>query len=479
MVGFPDISIDQSSDAPAYRQIAHALAAAIENGSLQRGQRLPATRELAGYLQMNRATISAAYALLEQSGLIQGHVGRGSFVSESVENGHSLQTRLSDPVPVNFASSRPAADAFPLASFRRLSRDVIESEEASEILQLGSPYGYAPLRRYLLDKARAAGIAKPGDDVLIANGCQQALDLVARRFAGPHAKVVCEDPVYHGLLGVFARSGCQVFSVPMGADGLDLDALEGLLVQHRPGLIVVTPSYQNPTGATMPLDRRKRLVELAQGSGALVVESDLYSELRYAGEPLPTLKQLDGEGRTLLLSSYSKISFPGLRVGWVIGPRETVAQMAEEKQISDLHSDQLSQAVLLRFAQSGELARHIGRTCEAGRLRVEAAMDSCRACLPEGCLWTRPEGGMSLWITLPAPLSSEALLAAVRPQGVDFVPGRQFSLTGAHGRSLRISFGGLSPEKIRRGLRIIGEAAKRQVTASLQAWDSEPAVALV
>ncbi len=479
MVGFPEISIDQSSDAPAYRQIADALTLAIENGSLQRGQRLPATRELAGYLGMNRATISAAYALLEQSGLIQGHVGRGSFVSESLEPAHSPRLRSSESPAVNFASSRPAADAFPLASFRRLSRAVIESEEASEILQLGSPHGYTPLRRYLLEEAGLAGVAKPGDDVLITNGCQQALDLVARRFAGPNTKVICEDPVYHGLLGVFARSGCQVLSAPMGADGLDLDVLERLCVQHRPGLIVVTPSYQNPTGATMPLEKRRRLVELASRAGALLIESDLYSELRYTGEALPTLKQLDGEGRTLLLSSYSKISFPGLRVGWVIGPRETVAQMAEEKQISDLHSDQLSQAVLLRFAQSGELERHIERTCETGRLRLEAAAEACRTFLPEGCVWTRPTGGMSLWITLPPPLSAEALLAAVRPQGVDFVPGRQFSLAGGHGRSLRISFGGLAPEKIRHGLRIIGEAAKRQQTASLHAWDSEPAVALV
>jgi 2-aminoadipate transaminase len=153
--------------------------------------------------------------------------------------------------------------------------------------------------------------------------------------------------------------------------------------------------------------------------------------------------------------------------------------MAEEKQISDLHSDQLSQAVLLRFAQSGELDRHVERTREMGRQRLDAALESCEAYLPEGCGWTRPAGGMSLWITLPAPLSAEALLAAVRPQGVDFVPGRQFSLNQGHSRSLRISFGGLSPERIRRGLRIVGEAARRQLAVSLNSWDSEPAVALV
>ena len=479
MVGFPEISIDQSSEAPVYRQIADAVALAIGKGTLLRGQRLPATRELAGHLHMNRATISAAYALLEESGLIQGHVGRGSFVSESLGAAQTPRTQLGDSLSVNFATSRPAAEAFPLASFRRVSRAVVESEEASEILQLGSPYGYQPLRRYLLEKARADGIAQAGDDILITNGCQQALDLLVRSFAAAGAKVICEEPVYHGLLRVFARSGCQVLPAPVGPNGPDLDILEGLTVQHRPGLIVVTPSFQNPTGATMTLDGRRRLVEVAAASGALLVESDIYSELRYAGAALPTLKQLDGAGRTLLLGSYSKISFPGLRVGWVIGPRETVAQMAEEKQISDLHSDQLSQAVLLRFAQSGELERHLERTREAGAQRLIAALESCETYLPEGCAWTRPEGGMNLWITLPAPLSAEALLAAVRPLGVDFLPGRQFSLSQGHGRSLRISFGGLSPEKIRYGLRIVGEAAKRQVAASVNNWDSEPAVALV
>ncbi|MFL6416957.1 MAG: PLP-dependent aminotransferase family protein [Bryobacteraceae bacterium] len=474
-----DISIDQSSDAPAYRQIADALALAIENGSLHRGQRLPATRELAGHLRMNRATVSAAYALLEQAGLIQGHVGRGSFVSESLELAHGTRKQSGDSLDLNFASSRPAGEAFPLASFRRLSRAVIESEEATDILQLGSPYGYSALRRYLLEKARADGTASSDDDILITNGCQQALDLLARSFGGSNTKVVCEDPVYHGLLRVFSRAGCQLLPASVRSNGLDLDVLEGLLIQHRPGLIVVTPSYQNPTGTSIATEGRKRLVQMASAAGALLIEIDIYSELRYEGEASPTLKQLDGNGRTLLLGSYSKISFPGLRVGWVVGPRETIARMAEEKQISDLHSDQLSQAVLLRFAQSGELDRHLERTRVTGRQRLAAALESCQSYLPDGCRWTRPAGGMSLWITLPAPLSAEALLGAVRRHGVDFMPGRQFSLTGGHGRSLRISFGGLSPDKVRHGLRIIGEAAKRQLAFSLAHWDSEPAVALV
>lgn len=479
MIGFPDIPVDQSSDAPVYRQIADAVAAAIGNGRLQRGEKLPATRELAGRLGMNRATISAAYALLEESGLIEGHVGRGSFVSEATGQPGRSRPNDSGSAAINFASSRPASDAFPLASFRRISRSVIESNEAGDILQLGSPYGYGPLRRYLLESLRTAGIARAGDDLLITSGCQQALDLIARTLASNGTPVVCEDPVYHGLLRVLERVGCRVIPVRVGPCGLDLDALAAVLSTQKVRLIVLTPSYQNPTGATMPFENRERLVQMAQGAGVVIVESDIYSELRYSGESLPTLKRLDETGRSLLLGSYSKISFPGLRVGWVVGPKETIARLAEEKQISDLHSDQLSQAVLLSFAQSGELARHLERTRAAGRERLAAALESCQAYLPEGSTWTSPEGGMCLWITLPALLSAEALLPRVRRLGVDFLPGRQFSSGDAYPDCLRISFGGLSPDQIRRGLRILGEAAREELSASLDTSDFERAMALV
>jgi 2-aminoadipate transaminase len=218
--------------------------------------------------------------------------------------------------------------------------------------------------------------------------------------------------------------------------------------------VLVTPDFQNPTGVSMPVAERKQLLAIARRAGATVIENAIYGELRYRGAPLPSLKQLDPTAQVLLLGSYSKVSFPGLRVGWVIGPRPAIARLAELKQISDLHSDQLSQAILLRFAQSGELQKHIENTKVAGLDRLRAAIDACERFFPAGAQFTRPDGGMNLWIWMPSSISIEALLARVEAKGVSFMPGRYFSNSQ---QGLRLSFGALSPGQIEQGIRIIGE----------------------
>ncbi len=457
--------------------------------------RLPATRELAGLLKVNRATVSAAYALLEESGLIEGHVGRGSFAIRPISPAPPAQTldwstvlpatQPAEAAPalgsirINFGSSRPNGQAFPLPAIRECARQVLDGPEASEVLQLGSSYGYGPLRRYLLEGAGNEGIARPNDEVMVTNGCQQALDLVSRVFSSISGGVALEDPSYHGLLRVFSRQNLPIWPIPVTAEGLDLAALEETLVRHRPRLLVVTPSFQNPTGATLPLSSRKRLLKIAESYGVVVVENDIYSQLRYTGEAIPSLKQLDATGNVILLRSYSKIAFPGLRVGWVIAPREMISRLAEEKHTADLHSDQLSQAVLLRFAQSGELARHLEQTCQAGAERLKTAFEACQRYLPTRAKFTRPEGGMSLWIELPAPLRTDAVLERSRELGVDFLPGRTFSLSNSHQRAFRLCFGGLAPDCIETGFRLIGEA----ITAELASHEArkfvEPAMALV
>ncbi|MGI8962317.1 MAG: PLP-dependent aminotransferase family protein, partial [Bryobacteraceae bacterium] len=388
--------------------------------------------------------------------------------------GHSIYE-----TEINFANSRPAEDEFPLAQFRRTSKQVIDGPDAAEILQLGSPHGYGPLRRYLLEQATAAGVARLGDDLIITNGCQQGLDLLARLFARGGESVVLEDPVYHGVVRVFSRAGANIISIDLGETGIDVNRLDEAVLQHRPRLLVLTPSFQNPTGVTIPFEHRKRIVELAQRSGVVLIENDIYSELRYRGTSLPTLKEVDETGNTILLRSYSKVSFPGLRVGWIIAPRAVIECLAEAKQISDLHSDQLSQAVLLRFAESGELSQHIERTRRAGRERLNAVLRACATYLPSGTKFTRPEGGMSLWVELPAPLNAENLLNRAQERGVNFLPGRYFSARRTHARGLRLSFGGLAPEQITRGIQILGEAAQRELTASAVSANFEPAAALV
>lgn len=465
--------LDPALEQPIYKQLAAQIQGLIDRNVLRPGEKLPPTRELAGQLGLNRTTISAAYSMLERSGSIDGQVGRGSFVAQTTAAQHGD----ADPEgPISFASSRPPAEEFPLDGFRRLAKEVIDGPQASDLLQLGSSLGYAPLRRFLLVESQRLNQAHPGDEVLVTNGCQQALDLIAREFAPRGSTVVLEDPVYHGMLRAFERTGADVLGVPVDEHGIDPLFLERLLERRRPAVLAVTPTFQNPTGATLTLERRRKIAELAERHGCLLVEVDVYTALRYAGTELPPVKSL-AHGPALLLGSYSKVSFPGLRVGWIVGPRAIIARLGEAKEISDLHSDQLSQAVLLRFAESGELSRHVARSQASGAARLESLLLACERWLPEGARWTRPEGGMNVWVELPPPLDADTILKATQERGVTFITGRHFSTRNTHKRALRLSFGALTPEQIEHGIRIIGEAAAEQMaTPGMPGEELKPAL---
>lgn len=447
------IQLDEQSEKPLYRQLYEAIRASIISGALASGERLPPTRELAGTLGLNRTTISAAYELLESDGLISGHVGRGSFVSF-----RGPQDDL-----ISFSQSRPSELLFPLEAFRSSCLDVISGPEALAILQLGPSMGYGPLRRYLMEQARAEGSAQSGDDLAVTNGCQQALDLLQRTLVSPGDVVVVEDPVYPGLRNVFGTAGARLVGVPVGTDGMDLTALARTLRQERPRLLVLTPNFQNPTGAAMPLAARSEVLRLARENGTLIVENDIYGALRYEGEALPTLKQLDTNGDVILLGSFSKIAFPGLRVGWVIGQQAILRKLGDAKQACDLHTDQLSQAVLLRFAESGRLAAHRDRMLTAGRERLRAALAGCAKHLPAGSSYTRPEGGMNLWVRLPEGIDAGEMLQRAQRAGVQYTPGRTFNVTRDHADALRLSFAGLAPERIERGLSILGRVFREEL----------------
>ncbi|MBI3680846.1 MAG: PLP-dependent aminotransferase family protein [Acidobacteria bacterium] len=488
----PSLQLDARSETPLYRQLYEQLRSLIQSGLIQRGERLPATRELAGWLGLNRATVSAAYELLESDGLIKGHVGRGSFV----EGGQTPLSRIAWqelaeapaaglPAPalgsegISFASSRPDEALFPLSEFRACCEEVISADGLSTILQLGSPAGHAPLRQYLLGEAHVDGNARAGDDVVITSGCQQALDLLARVLIRPGDPVVVEDPVYPGLRDLFTAAGARLMGAPVGPQGPELHVLERLLEAEHPRLLVVSPNFQNPTGATMPLEARERLLRLAYSAGVLVVENDIYGALRYEGEPLASLKHLDPAGEVIFLGSFSKAAFPGLRVGWVIGPPALMARLKEAKQRSDLHTDQLSQAVFFRFAESGRLAAHLDRVRVEGARRLAAVLAACREHLPEGSRWTQPEGGMNVWVRLPEPLDAGELLPRAERAGVNYLPGKYFAVGRAEPGALRLSFAGLPPERIREGVAILGEIFKNELGRVRAARLAEPARALV
>jgi DNA-binding transcriptional MocR family regulator len=463
--------VDPSSDVPLYRQLYEQIVDGIRRGLLANGERLPATRELAGQLGLNRTTVSAAYALLEENGFIQGHVGRGSFVCAAPALPKADGTAPETHELISFGSSRPAQGQFPLAEFQATCEEVITAPSAASILQLGSPTGYGPLRHYLLDEARAAGEAGPEDDVLITSGCQQALDLLQRVLGIAGDAVAVEDPVYHGLKNVFTRGGTHLIAIPMTEFGINIEAAKRVCAQDHPKLLAVTPNFQNPTGATLPLSSRQQLLRCAAENGVTIIENDIYGSLRYMGEPVATIKSLDPGANTVLIRSFSKIAFPGLRVGWIVAPRALIARLAEAKQWCDLHTDQLSQAILLRFAESGRLAAHAERVRRAGAERLSAVLAGCERHLPPGTSFTRPQGGMSLWVRLPEPLDAAELLPSAEREHVTYLPGNHFAISNYQRGTLRLSFGGLSPAFIEAGLgrlgRVFTDSLERARTVDL------------
>jgi 2-aminoadipate transaminase len=465
------MELDPRSDVPLYRQIYEHVRDLVRSGKLARGEKIPATREMAGLLGLNRATVAAAYELLEAERLITSHVGRGSFVTGGAAQAaagpdwRGLMTPwAAEPAPllaladdgISFAASRPSEQLFPLAEVREACAEVMAQPDLPGILQLGSPSGYEPLRRRLLDEARAEKTAGPGDGLMITNGCQQALDLIGRVLLRPGDTVAVEDPVYPGLRNLFANMGVQLAGVPAGEAGMDVEALGRVLEAGRVKLVVATSNFQNPTGGTLPPAERDSLLRAVAAAGAVLVENDIYGELRYSGEPLPALKTLDRRGGTVLLRSFSKIAFPGLRVGWVVAPQPVIERLVEAKQLADLHGDQLSQALLLRMLESGRLEAHRKRMVTAGAARLAATLEGCSRYLPQGTRFTRPQGGMNVWVELPAPLDAGELLPRAERAGVAYLPGKYFAVTRPAPHALRLSFAGLEPERIRAGLEILG-----------------------
>jgi len=443
---------------------------------------------LAGQLGLNRTTVSAAYDLLETEGLIRGEVGRGSYVCEGkartqepmnwsralTPSASAGTVAGSSDVSINFTSSRPSEKLFPLEDFRECCREVLEGRNLKTLMQLGSPRGYEPLRKYILDHAAALGTARETDDILITNGCQQALDLLRRALIHPGDKVAVEEPVYPGVRNLFLEAGAELIGVRVGPNGIELDSLAKAF-EAGAKTLVVTPCFQNPTGATIPAELRPRILAMDRAAGAVVIENDIYSELAYTRLEVPRLKQLDGN--VILLGSFSKIAFPGMRVGWILAPRPVIARVTELKQLSDLHTDHLSQAFLLKFAESGALDRHQKHVIATGREKLKAVDQACRRYLAD-CTWNLPAGGMNIWIDLPRGLDAVSLRGLAQQAGVDYLPGRYFSVSRSLDSGLRLSFAGLEPSEIRKGIEILGRLI-RDAMESRDDRASRPELALV
>ena len=357
------IALDSNLNKPLYVQIRDQIRERILSGALPVGDRLEPSRELAKQLGVHRTTVSNAYADLESEGLIEGTVGRGTFVAayaatlrqaapvrrraatefywdsffapdQEDDSLGRLMASAQEPGMISLAATHASSELSPMDLVRRATEAVLRREGA-KLLEYGSTGGYPPLKQYLQARLRRDGIAVEADELLITNGCQQSLDLLRRVLVGPYDAVACENPTYPGLWQVFDLPGVRLIGIPVGAEGMDLDYLEAILEQNKLKLILANPNFHNPTGRSMPLAGRKRLLELATRFQVPVAEDDIYGGLRYAGRELPPLKALDTAGLAIYLNSFSKIGFPGFRVGWIAASRRVIERLRTAKQRAD------------------------------------------------------------------------------------------------------------------------------------------------
>jgi DNA-binding transcriptional MocR family regulator len=469
------VQLDRESDEPLFRQLASQLRHSIETGRLAVGTRLPPERLFAVALGVNRTTILNAYDELKRDGLIEGHVGRGTTVTAPPDQppaerawSEGLRPASADPLIrdllgaddddiVSLALGLPGADLLPTRELAALHAEVF-AEMGPRAFMHTPTEGVPALREALAERLRRRGMAVEPHEVLVTSGSQQALDLVARAFLAPGDSVVVEEPTYVGMLQTLRAVGARPMAVPIDEEGLRVDRLESLLARVRPRFIYTLPTFQNPSGTVLSLARRRRLLELAAQYQVPIVEDDPYHELRYEGEPLPSLKALDRRGIVFHVATASKVLCPGFRLGWLAGPAALVRQLAIAKQAADLHPAAPGQWVLARALAGGLLDEHLARVRPAYRRRRDALLDALAPTTSLGVSWARPEGGIFLWGRLPAAISMARLLAEAARERVAFLPGSVFSSDGAAANGLRLNFSALPVDHLREGARRLARA---------------------
>ncbi|HEY9678094.1 MAG TPA: PLP-dependent aminotransferase family protein [Drouetiella sp.] len=483
---------------PMYARIMAGIRHAIQSGQLADNSRLPTNRELATLLKVDRSTISRAYLELSQSGLIDSHVGRGTYVRPTAMRQQSgaaarvsndsqiswtekfsdasracadLVARQPDSVEqdglISFAGGLPTEEFFPNSQFKRIVVELMESDYSAEMFGYsaaeGSPYLRTQVKRHLSQQ----GVSCNDDELLIVSGSQQGIDLVTDVFVNPDDTVLLEDPSYFWAICNFRARQARCIPVSLDDEGLRLEQLESLMSRQKAKLLYVMPNFQNPTGSTMSLTRRMALIDLALKYQVPILEDNFVGDLIYDGGALPPLISLPG-GKDVVIhqGTFSKALCPGLRLGWLVAPRAVTARLLLAKRTSDLSTNSIAQIILARYLEEGLYAQHLEHVRSNYRARRDAMLNALTSQFPLQSTetlkltWSKPDGGLFIWAKLPSGLSARELLVFAESQGVSFSPGDMFFVNGGNSEYFRLCFIQTDPSVIEKGIERLAKAVR-------------------
>lgn len=458
---------------PLYGRVRDAIAGRIAEGSFPPDMRLPTVRALAAILNLNARTVARAFKELGERGLIEANRGGGSHVARPGQPRRRTGGRKADsaaaiappgissrlfelaraPGVIAFTGNYPSVAASDAPVFQRGLAALMQGD-ADRFFRYDPPGGRDELREALLPFLSAHGLAARPDSIIITSGGQQGLDLVARLCLKPGDSVIVEQPCYFGIINVIRAARAKPISLPVGPNGLDLDAVRDALRRHRPRLIVVNPTFQNPTGYVMPEGARQTLVDLANEYATPILEDDHCPELRYRGHPvLPLRAMRGGEDAVFYTRGFGKVFVPGIRTGFLIAPRVHLQECLSLKATTDLQSPALLQGALADYFSRTDWPAYLERLRGEYRRRQEALHAALTAALgPDGAKISRPDGGLSLWLALPEDADTRELYFNAVRRGVAFAVADSFSLAPGTTSGIRIAFGLTDPAQFAEGV---------------------------
>jgi 2-aminoadipate transaminase len=371
------------------------------------------------------------------------------------------------PEVISLAGGLPDTSTFPPASFAAQMTKIAQ-ESAAEALQYGPTEGFEETKDCILEVMGAEGMLPDHEDIIVTTGGQQAIDLICKTLIDPGDPVICEAPTYPGAVPVFSSYQADVIQIECDEDGMRVDELEKVLDRlvdegRRPKFIYSVPTFQNPAGVTLSLERRRRLVELARSHEVLIAEDNPYGLLRYEGDPLPPLYQLEGGDYVIYLGTLSKILSPGIRLGWAVAPPPVMEKVVLGKQAADLCTSTLTQYFVREYFAEGRWREYVDSLVGHYRSRRDAMLDALARHFPPQAEWTHPAGGLFVWATLPDYIDTADLLAKALRENVAFVPGQAAYVDGRGGSSMRLNFSASNEEEIDEGIRRIGQVVWEQV----------------